>query len=683
MKKSLYLSGLLALCFSAASTAVKAQAPTITVDPSNDTVCTGTQAKFFVSHSGTTTGVKWQESTDAGATWNFVSNGGVFSGATTDTLKAFASMSMSGYDYRAVVYNTPADSVISDFATLKVDTAFAGLITADSAICEGSTSFATSTVLGGTWSSSHPAVDTVTPGFFGFGFITARGFGFDTLKYTIMNACGTSVSTAPFRVDTTVSQLPIIGPSAVCKPGIVFYTNGNTLGSFAWSTSSSGNATITATGALTAVNVGLDTVTYVFSNACNSVTSTKPIVIEDTLSSSSVSGPSFVCVGHAIVLSGLPVGGIWISSSSSIAVVDGAGTVTGAAQGTAVISYYRSNACGASVATKTVMVDAVAGTIAGIDSIGVGATRTFTDATIGGTWSTANPAVATVATVAAGGVVAGVAVGTTTLSYTVTNNCGTSFATSIIHVGNAPSAGVIYTLTGKDTVCVAGTLALGDSTAELPGTWSMTNAKASISAAGLVSGASIGLDTAQYTVSNAFGTSVARRILHVFRAHVDSVTGPSTVALGGSYTLTGYPAGGMWSVIGDSAVALVNPVTGIIVAVGPGTAVFTYTITNLCGTDTKTFTIHLSTASVGGNPATGGSLSVAPNPANGTFALNVDAPVSSSVNVTITNVVGEKVKEFTTATNHVTNVRLDQPAGLYIITATTETGKYTTKLIIK
>jgi hypothetical protein len=211
----------------------------------------------------------------------------------------------------------------------------------------------------------------------------------------------------------------------------------------------------------------------------------------------------------------------------------------------------------------------------------------------------------------------------------------------------------------------------------------MTNSKATISASGVVTGVTTGTDTAQYTVTNAFGTSVARRTLRVFHAHVDSVTGPATVAMGGTYSLTGYPAGGTWSVTGDSAVALVNPVTGFIVVIGDGTAVFTYTITNLCGTDAKTFSIHIAGVSVGGSPSAAGSLSVVPNPAKGTFALNLETPVTSSVNVTITNVVGQVVKEFTTTSNLQTNVRLDQPAGLYIITATTETGKYTTKLIIE
>ena len=76
------------------------------------------------------------------------------------------------------------------------------------------------------------------------------------------------------------------------------------------------------------------------------------------------------------------------------------------------------------------------------------------------------------------------------------------------------------------------------------------------------------------------------------------------------------------------------------------------------------------------------SLNVYPNPNQGEFTLNLSSSVSEEAVVTVTNIVGQKVKEFTIITNKETNVTLDQPAGLYLLTANTTSGKYSAKVTI-
>jgi hypothetical protein len=78
------------------------------------------------------------------------------------------------------------------------------------------------------------------------------------------------------------------------------------------------------------------------------------------------------------------------------------------------------------------------------------------------------------------------------------------------------------------------------------------------------------------------------------------------------------------------------------------------------------------------------SLTIFPDPNDGSFTLQITSPGPSKgeVNVTITNILGEKVKELTACTNTDTNIQLDAPAGMYFITAFTEQGRMSAKVVV-
>ncbi len=71
------------------------------------------------------------------------------------------------------------------------------------------------------------------------------------------------------------------------------------------------------------------------------------------------------------------------------------------------------------------------GIITGADTICPGHSVTLTDAVTGGAWSCSSPSIASVS---AGGVVSGITPGTATITYTVTNLCGTAYATRTVTV---------------------------------------------------------------------------------------------------------------------------------------------------------------------------------------------------------------------------------------------------------
>ncbi|GAB2812120.1 T9SS type A sorting domain-containing protein [Ferruginibacter profundus] len=96
---------------------------TITTQPVNLAVCTDKVASFTVVAAGTGLTYQWQVTTNGGATYLNITDGGVYSGATTATLSITAPpLSMSGYRYRVIINGSSAcTATVSNSATLTVN----------------------------------------------------------------------------------------------------------------------------------------------------------------------------------------------------------------------------------------------------------------------------------------------------------------------------------------------------------------------------------------------------------------------------------------------------------------------------------------------------------------------------------------------------------------------------------
>ena len=97
-------------------------APAITTQPANVTVAAGAAASFTVAASGfPVPTIKWQRSTDNGATFADVAADSVFGGVTTSTLSISAtSTAMNGNRFRAVAISGASPNAISTAAVLTV-----------------------------------------------------------------------------------------------------------------------------------------------------------------------------------------------------------------------------------------------------------------------------------------------------------------------------------------------------------------------------------------------------------------------------------------------------------------------------------------------------------------------------------------------------------------------------------
>jgi hypothetical protein len=149
-----------------------------------------------------------------------------------------------------------------------------------------------------------------------------------------------------------------------------------------------------------------------------------------------ISGTSTVCVGSTTTLNSSVSGGSWSSSKPAVATISAAGIVTGITAGTSTISY---KAGSSPAATQVVTVYAMPSpvTISGASTVAAGNTLTLTSSATGGSWSSS---ATSIAKVSSSGIVTGQAAGTATISYVVSNICGTSIATTAISVtpGDVP-----------------------------------------------------------------------------------------------------------------------------------------------------------------------------------------------------------------------------------------------------
>jgi len=110
-----------------------------TTQPSNATIQCSQDASFSVATTGSALSYQWQQRVTSAAPWTTVSNGGVFSGATTTTLTLTnVPGTMNGYQYRAVMVGPCTAIDFSNPVTLTVTPLVANVNPTAATICAGS-----------------------------------------------------------------------------------------------------------------------------------------------------------------------------------------------------------------------------------------------------------------------------------------------------------------------------------------------------------------------------------------------------------------------------------------------------------------------------------------------------------------------------------------------------------------
>ena len=310
-------------------------------------------------------------------------------------------------------------------------------------------------------------------------------------------------------------------------------------------------------------------------------------------------GAGSVCPGSSLSLTN-PTGGsggTWTSSNTTAGTINAAtGVFTALAPGTSTITYVLASPCGGTNATATVTVLPLPGIITGTPSVCAGFTTTLADGGTG-TWTTSNPAVATVSS---GGVVTGLTAGTATISYTLSTGCAAATQTVTVNANPGP-------ITGSNVVC--GTLTTTLTGTPSGGTWSSSaSATASVgSTTGVVTGGSAGTAIITYTLPAGCAVSFPMTV-----NPLTAITGLTSVCSGYTTSLTDATPGGVWSST-NTSVATVSSL-GVVTSVSTGTTTISYYVaTSGCAATTSvaiTPPPTLFSVTGGGSTCPGGSVTV-------------------------------------------------------------------------
>ena len=156
-------------------------------------------------------------------------------------------------------------------------------------------------------------------------------------------------------------------------------------------------------------------------------------------------------------------------------------------------------------------------TINGKDSLCAGSADSLSASITGGVWANSTPSIATIDSI---GNVSTIASGNDTISYTLTNTCGTATATKVIYVGTTiPS---VQLIAGTSTACPGYTSTLTDAT--LGGYWTSADTSIAVvdSTSGVVTGVATGTANIIYTAVSVYGCTNSTSV--PFTVNCGSVT---------------------------------------------------------------------------------------------------------------------------------------------------------------
>ncbi|MBS7788265.1 T9SS type A sorting domain-containing protein [Flavobacterium sp. CYK-55] len=179
----------------------------------------------------------------------------------------------------------------------------AGVLSGVQNICVGNSTSFTSTVAGGTWSSSNTNVATVNPT---TGVVTGVTAGTATMTYTVLGTGGcpnvSSLRTVSVSADAVAANLQ--GFQGICVGTHTVYVADQPGGT--WTSSNMLIATVDSTGFVLGISPGVATIYYTLpgSGGCSNVTSSRSVVVSAApslvLTSQPATSSQTVCINSPI-----------------------------------------------------------------------------------------------------------------------------------------------------------------------------------------------------------------------------------------------------------------------------------------------------------------------------------------------------------------------------------------------
>ncbi len=430
-------------------------------------------------------------------------------------------------------------------------------------VCVGSCITLSSGPAGGVWTTSNPAIATVT----GAG-TTANVCGVATGSATITYTVGGCFTTQVVAVHPNPPAMTVTAPLPYNWHMCAWYDTLTFVDADTNGVYTSALITVTNIGAgrgkVHAYMPGVATLSYTLPSGC-SVSAT---ITVDPLPAPIQSPPYVVCQGSFDTLTDATPGGTWASISPGIGTIDPlTGIFYGVAPGNDMVTYTIPGGFGAGCITDTIItVNPVPAPITGLTEICLGQITTLTDTTLGGAWTSTVDPMGTFTTTT--GDLHGTSVGTSLVSYTLINGCA---ATIVVTVDGLPGP-----ITGPDSVCVGDSILLFDGSPF--GHWSSGNP--GIATVDSVTGNVIGVAGGVVIITYAImpGHCIATYAVTV-NALPGPITGPDSVCVGQSIPLLDSGVGYWTSVY--IGIATVDP-TGMVTGFGSGVDTIHFTNAHGC-----------------------------------------------------------------------------------------------------
>jgi uncharacterized protein YjdB len=421
------------------------------------------------------------------------------------------------------------------------------------------------------------------------------------------------------------------------------------------------------------VAAGTATITYSLGAGC---TATEQITV-NPLPAAITGSSSNVCLDATLALADATPGGVWLSGSPAIAAVSTTGVVSGVSGGVSLITYKAPSGC---MVTDAITVISVA-PISGVHNIcAYGDTMTVSDLPGTGLYLSS---LATVTNLGGGlGLATGHTPGSASVTYMLPSGCT---AMAVFTVNPLPAV-----IAGSGHICSGSTAMLTDATPG--GTWSTsgTGILTVGSLTGIVTGVAGGTGYVTYILASTGCKVDTAEVVYTMPA---TITGAASLFLGTPITLSDVVTGGIWS-SSNTLVATVGTGTGHVTGISVGSVTITYATGGICPV-TKHLTVMPSAGRSGplevqsGETETerGNAVRVSPNPGDGGFTIYLTWATEETVHITISNVAGMKIKDWSTATvkdgTVSIPVQIDVASGVYLLSVEGIDYRYATKVVVE
>jgi sugar lactone lactonase YvrE len=153
------------------------------------------------------------------------------------------------------------------------------------------------------------------------------------------------------------------------------------------------------------------------------------------------------------------------------------------------------------------------------------------------------------------------------------------------------------------------------------------------------------------------------------------------LCVGHTNSLSDAIAGGTWT-SSSTTIATIGSSSGIVTGVSAGTASITYKTPTDYATSVVTVSTCTSHTEVGSTQSVANKLEIVPNPNSGSFKLLLSSAIDEPALITISNMIGVKIKQVQSFTNAKVDVQLESPAGVYLLTVSTSSGKWSERVTL-